>query len=86
MKLKYKFVIKPIGDQFSASTLNASDFNGVLFFSEVGKYIFEELEFGIEKEELIEKLMRRYEGDAEEIKNEADKFINILKENQLLED
>ena len=85
MKLKYRLIIKQIGDQYSASTSNFEEFNGVIFFSEVGKYILEELEFGITKEELMEKLISRYIGDKAEIEAEVDNFISTLTQNGLLE-
>ena len=85
MKLKFDFIIQKMGDQYCASPVDINYFNGVLFFSEVGKTVFEELMIGIEEDELIDKIIKKYIGDKLEIKKEIDKFLNILKENQLLE-
>ena len=74
-----------MGDQFCASPVDINDFNGAIFFSEVGKAVFEELKNHIERDELIERITKKYIGDKAEINAEVDKFIDILKENNLLE-
>ena len=86
MKLRYDFDVQEMGTQYCASTVNVDDFNGAIFFSEVGKTIFEELKVGVEREELIEKLLKKYIGKREEIEAEVDKFLDTLTQNGLLVD
>ena len=67
-------VVVPIGDE-------AVEFNGVITINESGKFIWELMQEGIEKEELLEKFMKEYSLSEEEAKEDIRAFIQILLDN-----
>jgi len=71
-------VVVPIGDE-------AVDFNGVITINESGKFIWELMQEGIEKEELLDKFMKEYDLSEEDAKEDIRAFIQILLDNGIAE-
>ena len=71
-------VVVPIGDE-------AVDFNGVITINESGKFIWELMQEGIEKEELLDKFMKEYDLSKEDAKEDIRAFIQILLDNGIAE-
>lgn len=71
-------VVVPIGDE-------AVEFNGVITINETGKFIWELMQEGIEKEDLLVKFMKEYDVSEEEAKNDIKAFIQILLDNNIAE-
>ena len=71
-------VVVPIGDE-------AVEFNGVITINETGKFIWELMQDGIEKEELLDKFMKEYNISEEEAKEDIKAFIQILLDNNIAE-
>lgn len=71
-------VVVPIGDE-------AVEFNGVITINETGKFIWELMQDGIEKEELLDKFMNEYNISEEEAKEDIKAFIQILLDNNIAE-
>lgn len=71
-------VVVPIGDE-------AVEFNGVITINETGKFIWELMQDGIEKEELLDKFMKEYNISEEEAKEDIKTFIQILLDNNIAE-
>ena len=71
-------VVVPIGDE-------AVEFNGVITINETGKFIWELMQDGIEKEELLDKFMNEYNISEEEAKEDIKTFIQILLDNNIAE-
>ena len=69
-------VVVPIGDE-------AVEFNGVITINETGKFIWELMQDGIEKEELLDKFMNKYNISEEEAKEDIKAFIQILLDNNI---
>ena len=87
MKLKEGFIFRkiagdnvvvPIGQQIK-------EFNGLIKLNESGAFLWNILKEGSSKEELVEKLLEEYEIDRDFAENDVEKFINILKERDMLE-
>lgn len=87
MKLKEGFVFRkiagdnvvvPIGQQIK-------EFNGLIKLNESGAFLWNILKEGSSKEELVDKLLEEYEIDRDFAENDVEKFINILKERDMLE-
>ena len=71
-------VVVPIGDE-------AVEFNGVITINETGKFIWELMQEGIEKEELLEKFMKEYSVSEADAKEDIKTFIQILLDNNIAE-
>jgi hypothetical protein len=61
------------------------DFNGIINLNETGAFLFEILQNGAEKEELISKLLEEYEVTEEVAKKDIDVFLSKVKEADILE-
>lgn len=70
-------IVVPVGD-------DAVAFNGVITINETGKFIWELLDKGIEKEELLEKFMKEYSIPEEEAKEDIRVFIQKLLDNGIM--
>ena len=71
-------VVVPIGDE-------AVEFNGVITINETGKFIWELMQDGIEKEDLLDKYIKEYNISEEEAKEDIKTFIQILLDNNIAE-
>lgn len=87
MKLKKDFIFRkiagdnvvvPIGQQIS-------EFNGLIKLNNSGAFLWNILKEGSSKEELVDKLQEEYEVDQDFAENDVEKFIQILKERDMLE-
>lgn len=71
-------VVVPIGEE-------AVEFNGVITINETGKFIWELMSEGIEKEELLAKFMAEYNVSEEDAKEDIRAFIQTLLDNGIAE-
>lgn len=71
-------VVVPIGDE-------AVEFNGVITINETGKFIWELMQDGIEKEDILAKYIKEYNISEEEAKEDIKTFIQILLDNNIAE-
>ena len=81
MKIKKGFVAKEIAGQYVVVALGQASkiFNGIIKLNESGKFIWDMLATGAEKEDIINALLNEYEGvDRETAEKDVDKFINEL--------
>ena len=88
MKIKNGFVVREIAGQYVVVALGQASkiFNGIIKLNESGKFIWDMLAKGAEKEEIIDALLGEYEGvDAALVGADVDKFINELKGANILE-
>lgn len=70
-------IVVPVGD-------DAVSFNGVITINETGKFIWELLDRGIEKEELLSKFMTEYQVSEEDAKEDIRAFIQKLLDNGIM--
>ncbi len=61
----------PVGD-------TVLDFNGIFQLSETGKQLWEQIESGAEKEELVEFLQKEYGIDLSTADEDVTSFLNML--------
>lgn len=88
MKIKNGFVVREIAGQYVVVALGQASkiFNGIIKLNESGKFIWDMLAKGAEKEEIVDALLGEYEGvDAALVGADVDKFINELKGANILE-
>lgn len=87
MKIKDDFALRKVADSYVVVPVNSLtlDFNGVINLNETGAFLFEQLQKGIEKEELVEKMLDEYDVMREKASADIDLFINKLKDADVFE-
>lgn len=80
MKLKMDFVLREIaGDMLLVPRGKAAlDLNGMLTLNEVGAEIWNMLPEVETQEEIVSRLVKLYEADPEQIKNDVSEFLEGL--------
>lgn len=86
MKIKPGFIIKTIGLRFMVLPIDAEalHFNGVMTLNKSGKLLFESLKEEQSLESLIQILMDHYEVSFEDARTDVIKFVETLKDKDLL--
>lgn len=87
MKIKSDFVMKKIAGSNVVVPIRtrAVDFSGIIKLSDSGAYLWEILTEGAERDELVAKLLDKYEVDEATASADVDRFVAKLKEADLLE-
>lgn len=87
MKIKDDFALRKVADSYVVVPVNSLtlDFNGVINLNETGAFLFEQLQKGIEKEELVEKMLDEYDVTREKASADIDLFINKLEDADVFE-
>jgi hypothetical protein len=87
MKLKKDFVVRSVaGSNIVVPTGAATvDFNGIMTLNETGMFLWELLEKGAEKEELLKALLSEYDVDEATAKKDIENFIEKLEDTGLVE-
>ena len=88
MKIKKGFVAKEIAGQCVVVALGPASkiFNGIIKLNDSGKFIWDMLEKGCEKQDIVDALLNEYDGvDKETAENDIQKFIDELKGANILE-
>lgn len=87
MKIKDDFILKKIAGSYVVVPVRkrAVDFSGIIKLSESGAFLWELLEKGAERDELVAALLGEYDVDEATASADADRFINSLNEAGLIE-
>ena len=88
MKIKEGFILKEIADTFVVVPIgeNMVDFSLMITINETGAFLWNCLKTDKTREELADDLMSEYEGATrEEMLEDIDGFLALLKENGILE-
>ena len=87
MKIKNNFLLRKVADSYVVVPVGkmSLDFNGIITLNETGAFLFELLQKGGEREDLIAKLLDEYEVSAEKASADVDKFLEKVKESDVLE-
>lgn len=88
MKLKSRFSLAELGGETMAVPLDETEnFRGVLKLNESGAEVFRGLMEGEDTQQLVQRLMKKYEGlDAETAEKAVDTVLQTLKDAGLAED
>ena len=88
MKLKSRFSLAELGGETMAVPLDETEnFRGVLKLNESGAEVFRGLMEGEDRQQLVQRLMKKYEGlDAETAEKAVDTVLQTLKDAGLAED
>lgn len=86
MNLKFKFIIKKMGEQLIAVPAGDTvvDFNSLLRLNETAAFIIEKLNIEISTEELILAVSEKFDCDKDIAIENVEYIVNILKEANLL--
>ncbi|MEE1060667.1 MAG: PqqD family protein [Ruminococcus sp.] len=87
MKIKNDFILREVAGSYVVVPVNdrTMDFNGMINLNETGAFLFELLQKGAEKSELLSRMLEEYEVTAERAEADIDKFIQKLKDADVLE-
>lgn len=88
MKVKNGFVLRDVaGKTFVVATGELSKtFKGMITLNETGKFIWKLLESDIEKEAIVDAIMKEYDvQDRAMVENDVNTFINKLSGDNILE-
>ncbi len=87
MKIKSDFILRKVADSYVVVPVNSMtiNFNGIINLNETGAFLFELLQNGSERDELIKKLLDEYDVTEEKAANDVDDFVQKLKDVDILE-
>lgn len=78
-KIAGQSMLIPIGDM-------TSKYNGLFTLTDTGDLIVESISEGFEQEEIVKRILDKYDIDEESARNDVAEFISVLKEYGLLSD
>lgn len=86
MKIKSGFVVREIAGQHVVVALGEAGkvFNGIIKLNETGRAIWDMLNVGAEREEIIAGLLEIYEVDRAVLERDCDAFLDTLREKNIL--
>ena len=87
MKIKSGFVVRDIAGQTVVVALGEASkkFNAMIKLNETGKIIWEMLTEGKAAAEIVERILLEYEVEKYIVERDVDRFINQLREHNVLE-
>lgn len=81
MKLKDGFILRTVaGETVVLPTGGVTNFDMMITLNDTGKFLWERLAIGAEKEELVKALLAEYDVSEEKAAESVDAFIARLKE------
>lgn len=88
MKLKDGFILKNVAGNYIIVPVSGElvDLNAMITITQTGAFLWNILEKGATKDELIEAMTKEYDIDRETASSDIDTFINQLKSNKMLDD
>ena len=87
MKIKNDFILRKVADSYVVVPVNKMtlDFNGIINLNETGAFLFELLQKGAEREDLIDKMLEEYDVDREKAAADIDIFLQKVRDADVLE-
>ena len=88
MKLKYKFIVRNVAGSAVALAVGEDNqkFNGMIKLNSVGEFIFKLLENDMTLEGIISEITDKYEVTAEDAKESVVAFLDVLRQNDVIEE
>lgn len=87
MKIKKDFILRKVADSYVVVPVGklTLDFNGIINLNETGAFLFELLQEGAKKEELLRKMLEEYDVTPEKAAADIDVFLKKAEEADVLE-
>lgn len=82
MKVKEGFILRKLGKEYMVVAIGESSksFNGMIRMNGAGAWLWEQLQQGITKEALVEKMLERYDDvDEKTASADLDEFLETIK-------
>lgn len=88
MKFKYHFELQPIAGMYVAVATGkgADNFSGVVRLNETGSKIFSFLQDGLSEDDAVAEMLKLYNADEADIRNDVSSLAAMLKEKGLATD
>ena len=86
MKIKEGFILREVAGNYIVVAVGSAvkTFNGVINLNKTGAFLWEILQKGTEKEDLVKALLEAYEVDEQTARNDVDMFIDRLQQANLI--
>lgn len=85
MKLKEGFILRTVAGQTVALPAGeVTNLDMMITLNDTGKFLWEKLAVGAEKDELVDALLAEYDVDRERADKSVDAFVTRLKELEFL--
>lgn len=85
MKLKDGFILRTVAGQTVALPVGGvTNLDMMITLNDTGKFLWEKLTVGAEKDELVEAMLAEYDVDRETAEKSVDAFVARLKEHDFL--
>ena len=86
MQIKDNYMLRKVSDSYVVVPVGAAiaEFNGMINLNEVGAFLWSHLEDEVTYDELLSAMLKNYEVAEEIAKADLNRFIENLKENNLL--
>ncbi|MBQ3463812.1 MAG: PqqD family protein [Clostridia bacterium] len=87
MKVKDDFVLRKVADSYVVVPVNklTLDFNGIITLNETGAFLFERLQQGTDREQLLQELLAEYDVSPEKAEKDIDEFLRKVTDADVLE-
>ncbi len=87
MNIKNDFILRKVADSYVVVPVNSMtlDFNGIVNLNETGAFLFDILQKGADKQELLDKMLAEYDVAPEKAESDINSFIEKLKDADMLE-
>ena len=88
MKIKDEYILQNIADKWIVINTNAKsvNFNKILSLNDSGKFLWEQLEAGVEIDDLINRLKDNFEIDEKLAQKDVERFVSELKKLECVDD
>lgn len=87
MKIKDGFIVRPVAGSYVVVAVGEKtvDFNGIMTLNETGYFLWQIMEKGAEKEELLKAITEEYAVEESVALADIERFMNKLEETGLVE-
>lgn len=87
MKIKENFILRKVADSYIVVPVNSMtlNFNGIINLNETGAFLFEKLQQGAEREDLVSALLEEYDVAPDRAAKDVDVFIQKVRDADVLE-
>lgn len=88
MRVSDEFVLRQVVDEYLLIPVGAAALriSGMISLTESGYLLYQQLQFGCDRDKLIQVLLETYEVDAAEAAADVDAFLDKMRKLRILED
>jgi len=82
VKIKDGFILRQVGKAYMAVAVGPAGeaFKGMIRINAAGGFLWKEMQQGISEDELVEKMLQRYEDlDAETARKDLREFVDLIR-------